>query len=512
MAQGDVRTWPPGVPRPWYTSFMQLDPATCYAALRSKDRRFEGRFFVGVTTTGIYCRPGCPARTPRAEHTRFYPSSAAAEGAGFRPCRRCRPETAPSSPAWLGTSATVTRALRLLGAAPADEPASIEQLAGRLGIGPRHLRRLFAEHVGASPRSMLMTQRVHFARRLLDETNLPLDEVAVSAGFGSTRRFREAVRKTFGRSPARLRRAGALAQARDRAAGERPIELRLPCAGPYDWASALEYRAARAIPGVEHVADGAYRRTIRTANGPGILEVVAERGASALVLRLWLPGTGDLFPLVERVRRMLDLEADPTAIGAQLARDRVLARYVERRPGLRVPGAFDPFELAVRAVLGQQVSVRAATTIAGRLVAAHGTPFPAGERFGLPRLFPEPAALADLGARALARLGLTQARAETLAGFARAVTDGALDLSPAPSLEDAVERLCAIDGIGPWTAHYIALRALGEPDAFPASDLGLRKAFARGGTIPSASALEARAEAWRPWRGYAAIHLWAGPA
>ncbi len=496
---------------------MRLDPGTCYAALQSKDRRFEGRFFVGVTTTKIYCRPGCPARTPRADHVEFYPTPAAAEDAGFRPCRRCRPETAPASPAWLGTSATVTRALRLL----AEDPdATIERLAGRLGVGTRHLRRLFAEHVGASPRAMLTTQRVHFARRLLDETNLPLDEVAVSAGFGSTRRFRAAVRKTFGRSPATLRRVHAVAQARIRATGERPIELRLACAGPYDWTSTLEYRAARAIPGVEAIVDRVYRRTIQTPGGPGVLEVAlapdAGSGAGsagrALTLHLWLPGARDLFPLVERVRRMFDLEADPLSIGAHLSRDRVLAPYVRRRPGLRMPGAFDPFELSVRAILGQQVSVRAATTLAGRLVKVHGTPFPAGERFGLPRLFPRADTLAALGESDLARLGLTRARAASLRAFARAVAEGALDLSPASSLEDAIERLLAMEGIGPWTAHYVALRALGEPDAFPASDLGLRKALGRRGRVPGAREIEERAEAWRPWRGYAAIHLWTGLA
>lgn len=486
---------------------VSLDLELCYRALGMRDRRFDGRFFIAVRTTRIYCRPICPARTPRPENVTFFPTPAAAEEAGYRPCRRCRPETAPASPAWQGTSATVTRALRLLGI-----ESRVDRLAARLGVGERHLRRLFAEHLGASPRAILMSQRVHFARRLLDETNLPLEELALAAGFGSARRLRAAVSRTFGRPPGALRQAAQHAQSRARASGEAPLELRLPFAAPYDFESMLSYRAERAIPGVETVAAGAYRRSIATAPGAGVLEVT-RADDRALKLSVWLPGTPDLYPLVERVRRMLDLDADTAAIGAHLSKDRALASHVALRPGLRVPAAWDPFELAVRAVLGQQVSVRAATTLAGRLVERLGTPHPVGEPHGVPRMFPTATAVAAAGENGLASLGMPGARARGLAAFARAVADGAVSLAPAADLESAVRALCAVPGIGPWTAHYVALRGLGEPDAFPASDLGLRKALATHGKPPlSEAALLARAERWRPWRGYAAIHLWSSLA
>jgi AraC family transcriptional regulator of adaptative response / DNA-3-methyladenine glycosylase II len=485
---------------------VSLDLDLCLRALGTRDRRFDGRFFIAVKTTGIYCRPICPARTPRPENVTFFPTPAAAEEAGFRPCRRCRPETAPASPAWQGTSATVTRALRLLGT-----ESRVDRLADRLGVGERHLRRLFAEHLGASPRAVLMSQRVHFARRLLDETDLPLEELAHAAGFGSARRLRAAVTRTFGRSPDALRHAARHARSRARASGEAPLTLRLPLGAPYDFDGMLAYRAARAIPGVEHVEKGAYRRSVATAAGAGVIEVT--QGDRALVLRVWLPGTPDLYPLVERVRRMLDLDADPTAIGTHLAKDRALAPFIAQRPGLRVPAAWDPFELAVRAVLGQQVSVAAATTLSGRLVERFGTAHPVGERHGVPRLFPSAATLAAAGEDGLAKLGMPGARARGLAAFARAVAEGEVSLGPAADLESAVTAMCAVPGIGPWTAHYVALRGLGEPDAFPASDLGLRKALAPPGDKPLSEAeLLKRAERWRPWRGYAAIHLWSSLA
>jgi AraC family transcriptional regulator of adaptative response / DNA-3-methyladenine glycosylase II len=497
---------------------MTLDPAICYEALRSRDRRFEGRFVVAVRTTGIYCRPGCPARMPSRDHVRFYATPAAAEEAGFRPCLRCRPETAPSSAAWQGTQATVTRALRLLAHEP-EAAGDLSRLAERLGIGPRHLRRLFGEHVGASPRAVVQSRRAHFARRLLEETDLPLETIALTAGYGSARRFRAAIGRAFGRAPHALRRrprAATPAREPGAAPGQRPIELLLPYVPPYDWEAVLAYRAARAIPGVEAVAGSRYRRTIdggRLEVAPAPAPAPSARRLNdrpALVLRLWLDDPNGLDRLVARARRMLDLEADPSAIADHLGHDRALARRVTRNAGMRIPGAWDPFELAVRAVLGQQVSVVAATTLAGRLVTALGTPA-AGPDASLRQVFPSPARLAEAGETRLAAIGLTRARAATLAGLARACAEGRLVLDGARGLDATVSALTALPGIGPWTAHYVALRGLLEPDAFPAGDLGLRKALApRGGAPLSEAALLARAERWRPWRGYAAIHLWHG--
>ncbi|MEP7027698.1 MAG: Ada metal-binding domain-containing protein [Candidatus Eisenbacteria bacterium] len=482
---------------------MSLDLDLCYRALGSRDRRFDGRFFTAVKTTGVYCRPICPARTPLAKNVTFFPTPAAAEQAGYRPCRRCRPETAPESPAWQGTSATVTRALRLL-----HIEVRVDRLAERLGVGERHLRRLFAEHLGASPRAVLTSQRVHFARRMLDETTMPLEELARATGYGSARRLRAAVTRTFGLPPTALRRA----QGRSRAVGEAPFELRLPFAGAYDFEGMLTYRAARAIPGVEAVEAGVYRRSILTPSGEGRLEISRVSGAEgehALRLSLWTRESPLLFPLVDRARRMLDLDTDITAVGAALSKDPALAPLVARRPGLRVPAAWDPFELGVRAILGQQVSVRAATTLAGRLVERLGTSYPAGAAGGVGRYFPFSSTIAEAGERGLAGLGLTGGRARALIAFARAVTDEEVVLLPAADLESLVRSLSGVEGIGPWTAHYIALRGLGEPDAFPASDLGLRKALAERGKPPLTEAqLLLRAERWRPWRGYAAIHLW----
>jgi AraC family transcriptional regulator of adaptative response / DNA-3-methyladenine glycosylase II len=497
---------------------MSFDPSHWYAALGSRDRRFDGRFFIAVRTTGVYCRPICPARTPRRENVTFFPTPAAAEEAGYRPCRRCRPETAPASPAWQGTSATVTRALRLL--ATEEQAPTVKALAARLGVGERHLRRLFAEHVGASPRAVRMSRRTHFARRLLDETDLNLEVVALAAGFGGARRLRAALLATFGASPRALRgtRAGR-ARAGARAASlAAPITLRLPYAGRYDWEGMLAYRRERALKGVESVEGDAYQRTIDTPSGPGLLAVRPDAGrlgatkARALVLSLWVPDARDLFGLVERARRMLDLDTDGAAIDAHLARDRALARLVARRPGVRIPVAWDPFELAIRAVLGQQVSVAAATTVAGRLIDAFGTPMPEAARLGLTHRFPSAPALAAVPLERLCGLGLNGARARAVLQVARAAADGRLAFDAHGGDPEAlVASLVALPGIGPWTASYIALRGLGEPDAFPAGDLGLRKALAARGKPPlGETALARRAEAWRPWRGYAALHLWSG--
>ncbi len=475
---------------------MTLDPATCYRAMRARDRRFDGRFFVAVRTTGIYCRPICPARTPRRENVQFFACAAAAAAAGFRPCKRCRPETAPGTPAWLGSSAVVSRALRLIreGALADDD---VGALAARLGIGDRQLRRLFDQHLGASPIAVARALRLHTARVLIDQTALPMTAIAAAAGFRSLRQFNHALRATFGAPPRALRRGRPLAADAD------ALALRVPYRPPLDWPAMLAFLAPRVTPGVESVRDGTYRRIIRLGERPGLVEVTALAGEAALLVRV-RPADGAHVPaLLEHVRRVFDLGADPLAIGTQLATDARLRPLVAAQPGLRLPAAWDAFEAAVRGIVGQQISVRGATTILGRLAARCGEPAALAE--GLTHAFPSPAALA---AADLAGIGMPGARVAALQHLARAVADGTLVLDAARGLDEAVARLTALPGIGPWTAQYIALRGLGEPDAFPDGDLGLRAAFGNGAGPVPARELARAADAWRPWRGYAAVLLW----
>lgn len=469
---------------------------TLYRAVASRDRRFEGRFVVAVTSTGIYCRPGCPAKIPLRKNVRFYRHPAAAEAAGFRACARCRPDAV----AWAGTSATVKRALQLIDAGALGDD-NLERLAERLGVGDRHLRRLFAAHVGTSPLQVAQTRRAHFARQLLDETALPLAEVAFAAGFGSVRRFNAAMRRAFGRTPTELR-------ARPRGgAGEddATLTLTLPVRAPYAWAPLVEFLAQRAIPGVESIAgggdDAVYRRT--TADG-GVVTVraTADGARAALQATLRVPSARGLRDAVERIRRLFDVAADPFAIGETLARDATLRAAVRACPGRRVPGGWDGLEVAIRAILGQQVSVVRATQLAGKLVAAWGTPL--GHPDGaLTHAFPSARVLADVGGDEIARrVGMPRARGAAIAALAAAVAGGTLPLDGSLPLETLVERACALPGVGAWTAQYLGMR-LGEPDAFPAGDLWLRRAL-----DSDERGLVARAERWRPFRAYAAMHLW----
>ena len=478
-----------------------LDEDRCYRALLARDRRFDGRFFTGVETTGIYCRPICPARTPHRENERFFACAAAAESAGFRACRRCRPETAPGTPAWVGSPALVARALRLISAGALDDD-DLEAFAARLGIGARHLGRLFTTHIGVAPGAIARARRAHLARRLLDESDLPLAEIAFAAGFASVRQFNHSMRASFGAPPSALRKR------RPAAVAQPALSLRLSFRAPLDWRALLDFLAARATRGVEQVDGDAYRRTVRLGAGLGTLEVRPAAGASQLLLSVQLPGFDGVHQIVSRVRRLFDLDADPLPIAAQLARDPVLAASLARRPGLRVPGAWDPFEVAVRAVLGQQVTVRGASTLAGRLAERFGEPLGAAGRPGLSHLFPRPEALAGAD---LTAIGLPRARAAALRALARAVVDGELDLEAARGTQVLSAQLRAIPGIGDWTAQYVAMRAGGEPDAFPAGDLGLRRALARDGNPLAPGDVERLAEAWRPWRSYAAMHLWMQP-
>jgi AraC family transcriptional regulator, regulatory protein of adaptative response / DNA-3-methyladenine glycosylase II len=482
---------------------MDLDPDRCYRALMSRDARFDGRFFVAVRTTGIYCRPICPAPKPKLGNCRFLPSAAAAEQAGFRPCLRCRPEAAPGTPAWSGTGATISRALRLIAEGALDTDR-VDDLAGRLGIGARHLRRLFVEHLGAPPILVAQTQRVHLAKRLIDETSLPMHDIAISSGFSSVRRFNDAIVGAYGLPPSRLRNSVAPAAICSPAAG---FSIRLAYRPPYPWDALMRFLAPRATPGVETVTPTSYRRTVRLGAASGLVEVRPSPSNHHLVVSVRLSCGAQLTPLVGRIRRMFDLGADPTEVDQQLLRDRLLAPLVRSLPGLRVPVAWDCAELAVRAILGQQVSVKGATTLAARLVERFGEPLPpsiAGDSIPW-RLFPTALRLAEGD---VATIGIPAARAATIRSLAAEVAADSRFLDAGRGLDDVVARLCGIPGIGPWTAHYIAMRGFGEPDAFPANDMGLLRAVRRKSDIPRPDDLVARAEAWRPWRAYGAMHLW----
>jgi len=488
----------------------QLDRVACLRAWRSRDARFDGRFFVGVRSTGIFCRPICPAR-PRPENCDFFPTAAAALEAGLRPCLRCRPEAAPGSPAWCGTSSTVRRALRLIEDGALDREG-VGALAARLGVGERHLRRLFVEHVGASPLAVAQARRLLFAKHLLDATRLSITEVALASGYASVRRFNEAVRRAYGRSPRALRAATSGARERDRAReGAAPLVVRLGFRAPFDWDAALAYLGARAIPGVEQVDAGCYARSFELGGAAGVVQVECDARARQLVATVCVDGAGaagvpPLLELCDRLRRVFDLAADPAAIEERLARDALLRRALARRAGLRVFGAWCGFELAVRAILGQQITVKGATSLAGRIASQLGDPLatPTGS---IVRTFPRPHVLASSD---LSRFGIPAARARAIERLAAEVASGALALDGSAPPEESLASLRAIPGIGEWTAAYVAMRALGEPDAFPSGDLGLRRALtARAAKrMPSAREVEARAEAWRPYRAYAAVALW----
>ncbi|MGH2559327.1 MAG: AlkA N-terminal domain-containing protein [Thermomicrobiales bacterium] len=482
---------------------MELDPDACYRIFAARDARFDGRVFIGVHTTGIYCRPICPARTPKRENVSFYFSAAAAQAAGFRPCLRCRPELSPDHAAWHGPSTTVTRALALIEAGALDD-GDVESLAARLGVCGRQLRRLFTQHLGASPVAVAQTRRILLAKHLIHETNLSMTDVAFASGFGSVRRFNETFQRLFHRPPAALRRTKG-PEAPDAAA----VTIRLPYRPPYDWEGMLAFLTARAIPGVEAVTNDRYTRTIALGELAGTL--VVELGArNTLRVSVRFPRLAALPRIIARVRGVFDLAADPTVIGAHLAEDPLLAPLVAARPGLRAPGAWDGFELAVRAILGQQITVPAATKLAGRLVEEFGVAVddPAAHALGLTHLFPSPDRLAGAD---IAALGLMPgARAVALSALAGAVAADPALLGPYRDLEGAIVQLRSLPGIGEWTAQYIAMRALREPDAFPAADAGLLRAMtAPSGRRPAPAELLARADGWRPWRAYAAMHLWA---
>jgi AraC family transcriptional regulator of adaptative response / DNA-3-methyladenine glycosylase II len=484
---------------------METNSDQLYEAFVSRDARFDGKFFAGVRTTGIYCRPVCPAPPPKKGNVEFFVHAAAAEEAGFRPCWRCRPETAPGTPAWIGTSATVTRALRLISDGALDR-GSVEDLAARVGVGGRHLRRLFERHLGASPIAIAQARRVHFARNLLDETDLSMHQVACAAGFANVRRFNAVLRATFDKTPSELRRT---ASREPETLGDGAIRLRLRYRAPYDWEGLFAYLEQRAIPGVEWVGDGMYRRSVVLDGQPAVVEVRPEPEQQSVAVRLPSFVRRDLMEVVERVRRVFDLSADPMQIASRLGKDPFLSRAVAARPGVRVPAAWDPFELAVRAILGQQVSVKGATTLAGRLVEAFGVRIDGTAPEGPSHLFPTPAALAEAE---IGKIGMPRSRGRAINELARRVRDDELPLSWGECPIETHKRLVQIPGIGEWTAQYIAMRGLGQPDTFMAGDLGVRRALAdASGNLPTPQQAAALAEAWRPWRAYAVFYLWTAP-
>ena len=469
----------------------------CLRAVASRDARFDGEFFTAVRTTRIYCRPSCPALTPRPENTAFYPTAASAQDAGYRACRRCRPDTVPGSAAWDVRADTTARAVRLINDGIVDREG-VPGVASRLGYSVRQLQRVLSDELGASPLALARAQRAHTARLLLETTTMRLGEVAFAAGFGSVRSFNDAVRSTYALTPGDLRsrlRRSPMTTSDNLGA----LELRLPFRRPFEPSNLFGHLAATGVPGVEEWRDGAYRRTLALPNGPAI--VALEPRSDHVVATVWLSDPRDLTPAIGRCRRLLDLDADPVAVTEVLGADPALVAQVSASPGRRVPRTTDGAELALRAVLGQQVSTAAARTQTARLVRRLGKPVtdPAG---GLTHLFPTMAAVAALRPDDVPG---PRRRAETLVRLANELASGEFDLGPGADRDDARRRLAELPGIGPWTVELVAMRALGDPDAFPSSDLGVRRAAERLGLTD----LDAAAERWRPWRSYATQYLWA---
>jgi AraC family transcriptional regulator of adaptative response / DNA-3-methyladenine glycosylase II len=509
----------------------------CYRAVQSRDSRFDGWFFIAVATTGIYCRPSCPATTPKRRNVSFHPSAAACQAAGFRACRRCRPDASPGSPEWNSRADVVGRAMRLIADGIVDREG-VAGLAGALGYSARHLHRQLVAEVGAGPIALARSQRAHTARLLLETTELPCGDVAFAAGFSSIRQFNDTVGAVFAMSPTRLRQSSpkALRPRPGSPLGE--IRLRLPYRPPFHGAGLLEFLGQRAVDGVEHWDGKVYRRTLGLPHGGAVMAL--SDGPGHVDCRLWLSDLRDLATAVQRARRLLDLDADPVAVAEQLGADPLLGPAVAAVPGRRIPGSVDGAELAVRAVLGQQVTVTAGRRLASVLTARHGSDLPgrlehgpsgrpphgASARHGsdLPgrlehgpsapdwsdrrpgRLFPGPAVIAALDP---STMGMPVARGRALVGLAAALADGRIVIDAGADREEVVRRLVAQPGIGPWTAAYVALRGLGDPDAFLASDLGVRRALARAGLAAGPAAASRRAQQWRPWRGYALQYLWA---
>jgi AraC family transcriptional regulator of adaptative response / DNA-3-methyladenine glycosylase II len=476
---------------------MYTDAERCVRAVQSKDARFDGWFFTAVLTTRIYCRPSCPVVPPKPRNMSFYPSAAAAQQAGFRACKRCRPDAAPGSPEWNERADLAARAMRLIKDGVVDRDG-VAGLAAALGYSTRQIERQLQAEVGAGPAALARAQRAQAARLLIETSTLPMADVAFAAGFSSLRTFNDTVRGVFGLSPTQLRQRG-VPQGVTGA-----VSVRLPFRAPLCPDNLFGHLVGTAVPGVEEWRSGAYRRALRLPHGRGIAEL-RPTGASYVQCTLNLSDLRDLTSAINRCRRLLDLDADPVAIGELLAEDPVMAALVRKTPGRRIPQTVDGNEFAIRAMLGQQVSTAAARTHAARLVAAHGVPIadPGG---GLTHMFPTPSALAELDPAVLA---LPHKRKEAVVTLIGALASGDVDLSSGSDWQQARTQLQALPGVGPWTVETIALRALGDPDAFPATDLGVKLAARELGLPATPAALTGHAVAWQPWRGYAVQHLWA---
>jgi AraC family transcriptional regulator of adaptative response / DNA-3-methyladenine glycosylase II len=461
----------------------------CYRFMQSRDPRYDGFFVVAVTSTGVYCRPSCPARLPSRRNVRLLPSAAAAQEEGFRACKRCDPDAAPGSPAWNRRADVAGRAVRLIADGAVDREG-VGGLAARLHFSERQLNRILVSELGAGPVALARAQRAQTARTLIQSTDLPFGQVATGAGFRSVRQFNDTVRAVYARTPTELRRRGG---SRRPASGA--IQLRLPFREPFDGDSLIAFLAERAVPGVEEVDGSTYRRSLALEHGAGIVSLTPA--ARFVRCELRLEDLRDLTAAVARSRRLLDLDADPVSISSQLGQDGPLAPLVRERPGLRVPGCVDGFELAVRAIVGQQVSVPAARTVLGRLAAAYGEPLPEPDG-ALTHRFPGATALADADPGALP---FPRTRASALRSLSRLSMEGELSLDAGSDSAEALAVLSEIRGVGPWTANYVAMRALGDPDVFLPGDVGVRHALARLGADTSG-------ERWRPWRSYAVMHLW----
>lgn len=478
---------------------MNIDSITCYRALLAHDARFDGQFFTCVKTTGIYCRPICPVRPPKFENCIFVPTTAAAQNAGFRPCLRCRPEYSPEVDELRGTPSVISRALSLIEEGALDE-ASVGSFAARLGVGERQLRRLFQRHFGANPITVAQTRRLLLAKRLIHETDLPLIEISHASGFLSLRRFNETFLRFFKCPPSAFRQDGLIQSTTS------GISLLLSYRAPYDWAAMMAFLAARAIPGIEFVTGDEYKRVIAFQDEIGSIAVSHVPEKSALRATICFPILSLLPTIIMRIRRIFDLGANPLVIADALGRDPLLSRLVEAHPGLRVPGAWDGFEIAVRAILGQQITVAAATRLAGKLVKQLGQPIASDLGVdGLTHAFPRH----DCFDRdVIASVGMPLQRAAALSALAEAVLADPQLFEVRRDLVEAVTAFCRLPGVGDWTAQYIAMRALRESDAFPAGDIALQRVLAEDGIRPTAKSLTARAESWRPWRAYAALYLW----